>query len=352
MSHVSSQWFHKQLLSWYAQDGRHALPWKSPVDPYRIWVSEVMLQQTQVATVIPYFEKFMKSFPDVNALSQASPDKLFHHWAGLGYYSRARNLYKTAKIIAEKYKGHFPKEVALLEELPGIGRSTAGAIVAQAFNIWAPILDGNVKRVLARFHRIPGWTGQSSVTQQLWTLAEYYTPPHQVADYTQAIMDLGATCCTRTRPHCLECPLKKHCLAFEHDEQHVYPEKKPPKKIPTQALWMLVVLNQKGELLLQQRPQQGIWSGLWSLPEFTDMALAKRFSTHILGVKRQSFQTWEPIKHTFSHYHLMIQPQFLQLKDKPAVNKKDKSLAWVNQAGLIDRGLPAPIQKIVKKVLF
>ncbi len=347
---IKRDWFANALLKWYAKHGRHDLPWKKPLDVYRVWVSEIMLQQTQVATVIPYFARFMKSFPDLATLANASQDLVFNHWAGLGYYARARNLHKAARMVMQDFKGKFPKDVPTLATLPGIGLSTAGAILSQAYNLRAPILDGNVKRVLCRFHGIKAWPGEKAVHDKLWDLAEYYTPKTQAADYTQATMDLGATCCTRSKPNCEACPLKKHCVAFAHHEQSLCPGKKPRKKLPSKQLYMLCAQNQKGEFLLEQRPLKGIWAGLWSLPEFkTESDILPWIKKH-LGSPENALVSLSSISHTFTHYHLSIEPRCLKLSKNPRLKKEKEHLRWLNEKALDERGLPAPIQKLLMTI--
>ena len=229
---MAASQFSQLVLEWYDRHGRKHLPWQQNITPYRVWISEIMLQQTQVTTVIPYFEKFMVRFPDVQALASAGEDDVLHYWSGLGYYSRARNLHKAAKTVVQEHQGVFPNSVEGLMELSGIGRSTAGAIAAISMGIRAPILDGNVKRVLARYHAVPGWPGQAKTANLLWEIAEQYTPDKRVADYTQVMMDLGAMVCTRTRPLCQQCPLQNGCLAHQAGEETLYPVSKPKKIKP------------------------------------------------------------------------------------------------------------------------
>jgi A/G-specific adenine glycosylase len=341
-SKQKARWFYDSVLKWYDKAGRHDLPWKKPLSAYRVWVSEVMLQQTQVTTVIPYFKRFLKAFPTVQALANASLDEVLHYWSGLGYYARARNLHKTAQQIVTHYQGIFPTDVAVMETLPGIGRSTAGAIVAQAYNRRAPILDANVKRVLARFHCVSGWYGQKDVATQLWSLAEQYTPWEKVADYTQAIMDLGATCCTRADPQCHLCPLQKKCQAKQLNEQHLYPTQKPKKAIPSKTVVMLILTNAKGELFMQQRPLQGIWGGLWSLPEFADEPTAKLGLQAFAGKKLQ-WESLTEVKQPFTHFHLQIAPKFVTLDHNCVVTLSGQ---WIDQKQFKKLGLPAPIKKI------
>ncbi|MGR9051455.1 MAG: A/G-specific adenine glycosylase, partial [Gammaproteobacteria bacterium] len=253
-------------MSWFDLHGRKDLPWQQPATPYRVWISEIMLQQTQVATVIPYFEKFMNRFPCVEALSDAPLDEVLLHWAGLGYYARARNLHKSARLIAAN--GTFPNCFDDLVELPGIGRSTAGAILSLAFGRSHPILDGNVKRVLARFEGITGWPGNNATAEALWAVSSRYTPVHRAGEYTQAMMDLGATLCTRSKPDCPVCPLKDECHARRYEQTASLPTPKPSRTQPVKRVCFLWVTDRDRQTFLQQRPAAGIWGGLWSLPEF------------------------------------------------------------------------------------
>ena len=246
---------------------RPDLPWRRSRDPYQIWVSETMLQQPRVETVIPYYERFMQRFPDIETLATASQDDVLSHWSGLGYYSRARNLHKAAQLVVEKHGGIFPEAIGAIEALPGIGRSTAGAILSLSKNLPHPILDGNVKRVLARHFAIEGWPGTGSVLKSLWNLSEQLTPVRQAADYNQAMMDLGATLCTRSKPGCLRCPLQPGCEAHALSRQADFPGRKPKRELPEKSTRMLLIRNRDGEILLEKRPQSGIWAGLWSLPE-------------------------------------------------------------------------------------
>ena len=250
------------LLDWFDRHGRHNLPWHQNRTAYRVWVSEIMLQQTQVATVIPYYLAFMQRFPNVQSLASAPTDDVLSHWSGLGYYARARNLQKAAQAVVHEHDGEFPQDQQQLEALTGIGRSTAAAILAQAYDIRAAILDGNVKRVLARYHAVPGWPGQTAVQQQLWQFAEQHTPNERIRDYTQAIMDLGALVCTRSRPSCERCPLQTNCLAYARSETALYPGSKPKKAKPEKTTWMLILEDNDGRVLLQRRPPSGIWGGL------------------------------------------------------------------------------------------
>lgn len=345
LAHVSKNWMKKNLLKWYRLHGRADLPWKKPLNAYSVWVSEIMLQQTQVNTVIGYFERFIKAFPNIRQLAKSPLDEVLQHWSGLGYYARARNLHKTANLIVEQYQGKFPTQQEILVSLPGIGRSTAGAILAQAFEISAPILDGNVKRVLSRFHCISGWYGQKEVERKLWQLAEFHTPTQQVGDFTQAIMDLGATCCTRSQPLCLDCPLKTKCLAYLRGEQHLYPHKKPKKPIPTRQVTLLCLTNTDGDILLQQRPPKGIWGGLWSFPEFDDLNALQALINKKFPKRAIKLYSLPEIEHTFTHFHLQIFPMFATLLKSQQLSHPD--CYWIKTTQLSQRGFPAPIQKIL-----
>jgi A/G-specific adenine glycosylase len=298
--------FASRVLAWFDQHGRKDLPWQEHINPYRVWVSEIMLQQTQVKTVIPYFERFNAAFPDVHALAAAGEDEVLHLWTGLGYYARARNLHRAAKCVAEHHGGTFPSSVEELSQLPGIGRSTAGAIASIAYRQRAAILDGNVKRVLARYQAVEGWPGSSSVQRRLWDLAEAYTPGDRVADYAQAMMDLGATLCTRARPECERCPLVTDCVAFAHGTQADYPGRKPKKALPVRATTFLMVQSGSGEIWLEKRPGQGIWGGLWCFPEIDRAEAGKNWCIDQWGIEPSAVQTWAPFRHTFSHYHLVV----------------------------------------------
>ena len=259
--------FSRRVLAWFEDHGRTDLPWQQDATPYKVWISEVMLQQTQVATVIPYFNRFMAAFPDVDTLASAPLDKVLHYWSGLGYYARARNLHKAACMIQDVYAGVFPEELPKVTALPGVGLSTAGAILSLALNQCHPILDGNVKRVLARCYAVAGWPGQTAVAKQLWRLSGTLTPRSRTAEYNQAMMDLGATVCTRSNPLCDLCPVNSHCLARIQDKISQYPGRKQKKLLPVRNIQMLLLRDRQGRLLLEQRPPTGVWGGLWSFPE-------------------------------------------------------------------------------------
>ncbi len=342
--------FSEAVLHWYDQHGRKDLPWQHDINAYRVWLSEIMLQQTQVATVIPYFERFTKTFPSVDALADALEDEVLHLWSGLGYYARARNLHKTAQQVTQTMRGEFPNSVDELIKLPGIGRSTAGAICAIAFGQRATILDGNVKRVLARYHAIEGWPEHSQISQQLWQLADQYTPQTRVDHYTQAIMDLGATCCTRSKPLCANCPLDTSCQAFQQGNIELYPGKKPKKKLPTKTTQMLLIQQPDGSLLLEKRPPQGIWGGLWSLPEIPQGDCAEQWCEKTLNALPSHKTSWPIYRHTFSHFHLDIHPIQLTLPQPIHQVMEAQRQLWhnIDKPGMI--GLAAPVTRLITKL--
>ena len=344
------QSFSATVLKWFDIHGRKNLPWQQGITPYRIWVSEIMLQQTQVATVIPYFERFMERFPDVQTLATAKQDDVLHLWSGLGYYSRARNLHKAAKAIVEQHDKVFPASIEALTELPGIGRSTAGAIASISMGIKAPILDGNVKRVLARYRAVSGWPGRAAVANQLWDIAEEFTPAERTADYTQAMMDLGAMICTRTKPACALCPLETGCSARKMGKVSQYPEPKPKKTLPERSVRMLMVINRFGEVLLEKRPPAGIWGGLWSFPEIESNAELKLRATEKMGLSLNTFEEWQPFRHTFSHYHLDITPvKVFTDRETLSVQESDQ-WCWYQPDQPSRLGLAAPVKKLMIKL--
>ncbi len=340
--------FSDRLLVWFNKSGRHDLPWQHDRTPYRVWVSEIMLQQTQVATVIPYYNRFQESFPDVVTLANAPQDDVLHHWTGLGYYARARNLHKTAKIVVEDFKGAFPEALDSLISLPGIGRSTAGAILSLASHQRCPILDGNVKRVLSRYHGVEGWPGKKEVETKLWSYAERHTPKKLVADYTQAIMDLGATLCTRRNPECEACPLQDDCFAYNSLRQHDFPSSKSKAVLPKREAIFAIIENNNGEILLEQRPPSGIWGGLWCFPEFsTDQAVEKTIN-ELYGYKIKNKVEYDSFKHTFSHFHLLIKPVHITLKGQTNRVNDAKLSTWLDISDDSKLGFPTPVVNILK----
>jgi A/G-specific adenine glycosylase len=346
----ASNQFARSVLEWFDQHGRKDLPWQHDTSPYRVWLSEIMLQQTQVKTVIPYFERFVAAFPDVQSLAGAPQDEVLHLWTGLGYYARARNLHKAAQWVANERDGVFHDTVEGLCELPGVGRSTAGAIVSIAFGQRASILDGNVKRVLARYHAVEGWPGQSAVHKRLWDIAEQYTPTKRCNDYTQAMMDLGATLCTRSAPACDRCPLAESCEARASNDQLNYPGKKPRKTLPVKATHFLIVRSGEGEIWLEKRPPQGIWGGLWCFPEVDAAETGVKRCLDMWGAEPASTQTWPEFRHTFSHYHLDITPVVIDLAITPHGVMEASLQLWYNvrQPPLI--GLAAPVAALLEKL--
>lgn len=341
--------FQQALLTWFAEYGRNDLPWQHPRTPYRVWVSEIMLQQTQVNTVVRYFQRFIEHFPALENLATASLDDVLLLWAGLGYYARARNLHRTAQIIHQQYGDIFPKDLTTLKTLPGIGRSTAGAILALGYNQPAPILDGNVKRVLSRLHAVTGLLGDTKTLKHLWSLAEYYTPQSEIADQTQAMMDLGALICTPNQPQCNRCPLQTACQAYASGNPMAFPQSKPAKKIPTRTTNMLLLYNQKGALLLEKRPPTGIWGGLWTLPECAEDQDVRNWCQDHLHCQITRIESWPMFRHTFSHFHLEITPVIAQVKKWLPKVMESSDRVWYNLAGIELKGLPAPIKKILDK---
>jgi A/G-specific adenine glycosylase len=338
--------FSQQVLAWFDDHGRHDLPWQFDPTPYRVWVSEIMLQQTQVATVISYYQRFMQSFATVQALAQANDDTVLQHWAGLGYYARARNLHYAAKQVVTM-GGEFPQSLEGLMALKGVGRSTAGAILALGWQHRGVIMDGNVKRVLSRHFAIAGDSSSTAVQQQLWILAEQLTPYTRVAAYTQAMMDLGATLCTRSKPLCLYCPVQKTCQAFALGTPNAFPQKKAAKELPTKHAYFLIIRNEQDELLWLKRPPTGIWGGLWCLPqvEAQDLQQLHEILQQDWGVKEPQMQSLTPFRHTFSHYHLQVQP--VQMTGQVGVIKEQLSQWKTPQAASQSLGLPQPMTKIL-----
>jgi A/G-specific adenine glycosylase len=337
--------FQYSVLAWFDRHGRKDLPWQKSITPYRVWLSEIMLQQTQVATVIPYFQTFIAKFPDVRSLAQADLDEVLQLWSGLGYYARARNLHKAARIISER--GRFPDTLDELIALPGIGQSTAGAILSIAFNQSTPILDGNVKRVLARFKTISGWPGNTAVNNQLWAISADFTPKSRAADYTQAMMDLGATVCTRNKPACTLCPLANGCLAWQKKTVTDFPTPKITKTLPVKQATMLLLRNYQQQILLEKRPPIGIWGGLWSLPEFAneDDALGWCAANKLQIVRQQSGILQ---RHTFSHYHLDFTPLLIETTGPCDYVSETGRLSWHDIQHIQQLGLAAPIKLLLQ----
>lgn len=335
--------FSAAVLNWFDQHGRKNLPWQQEKSAYNTWVSEIMLQQTQVTTVIPYYKRFMERFPSIVDLAEAPIDEVLHLWTGLGYYARARNLHKAAQQVATEFGGIFPTAPEQLESLPGVGRSTAGAIASIAGGRRAAILDGNVKRVLARFAAIEGWSGSTGVQKQLWALAETLTPYERFGDYTQAMMDLGATLCTRSKPKCERCPLAQQCQALAQNRVKELPHPRPKKVLPEKQTLMLIV-RRGTEVLLQQRPPTGIWGGLYSFPETPDLRdLPAGWQLNIDSVKPLA-----PLRHTFSHYHLDITPILVDASDLDFHTlMEERASLWYNSDQPTEIGLAAPVKHLL-----
>ena len=337
--------FANRILSWFDSHGRKDLPWQQGKTPYSVWVSEIMLQQTQVKTVIPYYQKFMRRFPDILTLANAPQDEVLHHWTGLGYYARARNLQKAAQVIRDQYDGKFPQDINDVIALPGVGRSTAGAVLSLACAQHHSILDGNVKRVLARYFAVDGWPGKKDVEQALWQYADSLTPNSRTGDYTQAMMDMGATICTRSKPKCDSCPLQQNCLAFAQGRQSELPGKKPKKDIPVRTTVMLIPMWQS-QVLIYQRPPSGLWGGLWGFYE-ADSLDTLDATAQQLALGQYTRLTLEPFRHTFSHFHLDIQPVILQLEQPSSSQVNEKQQIWYDLLKQPNVGLAAPTKKLL-----
>ncbi|MGC3875278.1 A/G-specific adenine glycosylase [Halomonas sp. GXIMD04776] len=346
---LTSGAFQARLFEWFDRHGRKALPWQQNKTPYRVWISEIMLQQTQVATVISYYDRFMARFPRVEDLAEAAQDEVLHLWTGLGYYARARNLHRTAQIVVAEHGGEFPvHSLEAMTALPGIGRSTAGAIISISTGERAVILDGNVKRVLSRLHGVEGWPGRPAVERTLWQLAEHYTPETRLSDYTQAMMDLGATLCTRSKPSCLLCPFADVCWAHAHGEERRFPESKPRKTQPERSTQMLLLRDHEGRILLEQRPPSGIWGGLWCFPQFDDeRAMQEWLAEHVPKARLEP--SWDEFVHTFSHFRLRIQPRPAMLDTELNV-VGESGRHWYNPRTPASIGLAAPVKSLLDRL--
>ena len=350
--------FSRDLIQWQKQHGRHALPWQQTKDAYQVWLSEIMLQQTQVSAVIPYYQRILKSFPTVFALAAATSEEVMGHWSGLGYYTRARNLHACSKIVVEKYSGHFPSDPSLLEQLPGIGRSTAAAISAFSYGTIAAILDGNVKRVFARVFGIEGYPGTKFVEDAMWLRAQALLPEIEIESYTQGLMDLGATLCTRSKPSCQRCPLQSRCVAFAQNLTAILPTKKTKKKTKEKHATMLVLLHED-QVLLELRPNSGIWGGLLSLPEVHGMQERSAINTPSKQDKNdddirlaQRFGHFEKIEvlteftHVFTHFKLCITPKLVRMSNRTNMIAEAR-YTWFDMSKLALAPLPAPIKSLL-----
>jgi A/G-specific adenine glycosylase len=339
--------FSDRVLAWFEKHGRHDLPWQQERTLYRVWLAEIMLQQTQVTTVIPYYQKFLQCFPDLSNLAQASLDDVLTLWAGLGYYSRARNLHKAAVVIQQQHGGCFPDNFDDVLALPGIGRSTAAAILAQALGQRHAILDGNVKRVLCRYFAIEGWPGKPAVEKQLWCEAEACTPHERLVDYTQAMMDLGATVCKRSSPECSACPLQTSCKAYATQRVSELPTRKPRKVLPVKTTRMLLITDESGAVMLEKRPPTGIWGGLWSLPEIDPDEDIENICMDRWGYKVQAVEDNPGFRHTFSHYHLDITPSRITVGNSTNCVQDKEKVIWCVSGETQSRALSAPVARII-----
>ena len=336
--------FAKRVLDWWDQHGRKDLPWQQDRTPYRVWISEIMLQQTQVGTVIPYFERFMERFPDLPSLAGANRDTVLGLWSGLGYYSRARNLHLAARQCVEQYKGALPASLEQLQTLPGIGRSTAAAIMAQAFDRPYAILDGNVKRLLARHAGIKGWTGQGAVSRKLWAESEQRLTSQRPADYTQAIMDLGAMVCVRGKPRCNQCPVSGDCHALAQNMTSELPTPRPKRVLPQKQTTMLLAVDERDRILLERRPETGVWAGLWCLPEVDD--IEESLGRH--GLEEQHKKVMQTVKHRFTHYALDIKPVLVKCRHNGRAIASADRQGWFNCEELRELGLPQPVRHLLE----
>jgi len=339
--------FSKKIIAWQKSEGRHDLPWQNCFDPYRIWVSEIMLQQTQVSTVIPYFNRFMSVFPDIATLASSSLDAVLAHWSGLGYYSRARNLHLAAKEIMVVHGGYFPVSFELILGLPGIGRTTAAALSVFAYGAREAILDGNVKRVFARYFAIEGNLSGKREEKDLWPLAYSLLPSNEIAIYTQGLMDLGATCCKPRKPECMRCPLHRDCVAYRQGRVHEFPSKHLRKAIPEKQTVMLV-LEHEGKLLFKRHPEKGLWGGLYVFPQAETIAEAENFVSTWLGMDTLMGRWLEPLMHTFTHFRLSILPWHIWVKDKVDPGRNE---IWMTRSEALGAGLPVPVRKLVRQVI-
>ena len=342
--------FSSRILRWYDRHGRKDLPWQQPLSAYRVWVSEIMLQQTRVATVIPYYNRFMERFPDIAALARAGQDQVLHYWSGLGYYARARHLHGAAQLVVEQHDGRFPETHEEVLALPGVGRSTAGAILALACGQRHPILDGNVRRVLSRYYCVEGWPGHSRIQKRLWGLAEQHTPGGQVAAYTQAIMDLGATVCTRANPACNDCPLCDGCMARINARQADFPSARPRKPLPVRATTMLLLTNDRHEVVIEKRPAAGIWGGLWGFPEVSAGVAVDVWCRDAIGFSVDRIEQWPVVRHTFSHFHLDITPVIAVAGNSPNRIMEGGERLWYNTNSQDELGFAAPVGKLLGRL--
>jgi A/G-specific adenine glycosylase len=341
--------FAASVVAWYREHGRQDLPWQQSDDPYHRWVSEIMLQQTQVVTVIPYYCRFIDRFPDLQSLAKARADDVLDHWTGLGYYARARNLHRAAQAIMRDHDGAFPGTFEDVVALPGIGRSTAGAILAFSFRRSYPILDGNVRRVLARYHAIDGWPGKADVARRLWAVAEIHTPDEDVGDYTQAMMDIGAEVCLRRQPRCGACPLASGCKSHNQGNPEQYPTLRPRRTRRRRVTTMVMARDHLGRVLLERRPAAGIWGGLWSFPECPARQSPERWFQKQFGLEIKSDAPWDSVSHGFTHLKLEIRPLPAKLVGT-AIIVESLDRVWYKPGSSLGRGVAAPVQRLLERL--
>ena len=341
--------FSTKLIRWHKTDGRKDLPWQQKKNPYKVWVSEIMLQQTQVSTVIPFYISFLKRFPNVKALAKSSEEDVMSFWSGLGYYSRARNLHKTSKLLVDKFNGKLPGSASALISLPGIGKSTAGAILSLGYDKRAPILDANVKRVLSRHEQIEGDLSRSSNIKKLWSISERLTPLDQCAIYNQAIMDLGALICKRSNPKCKKCPVKKDCLSFKKNLTKDIPKKVDKKSKPSKNVYWLIAIDKDENILLKKRNKEGVWAGLWSFPESSSEEKLRNEYQTLFKRKQKKLKSLPEINHSFSHFNLRAKPLLLNAENCMQHNSNSRKYKWIKKTRLKSLGVPSPVKRFLEK---
>ena len=340
--------FSTRVIAWQKRHGRHDLPWQNTRDPYRIWLSEIMLQQTQVATVIPYYARFLEKFPTLRDLAHAAEDQVLALWSGLGYYSRGRNLLRAAQIVAEQFGGEFPRSFDEILALPGIGQSTAAAVSAFAFGERRAILDGNVKRVFARNFGIAGFSGDKKVEAKLWAVAETELPKKNIEAYTQGLMDLGATVCLRTKPLCRACPVEDSCVAKREGRIHELPSPRPKKTVPEKSTTMLIITHE-GEVLLEKRPPTGVWASMWCFPELHNGASPRQACRDRYGLEVTTQKSWNVLEHGFTHFKLSITPQPIAVQKKLS-RAAEPGVMWLSIDDALSAAIPKPVRMLLNKL--
>jgi A/G-specific adenine glycosylase len=340
--------FATRVIAWQKRHGRHDLPWQNTRDPYRIWLSEIMLQQTQVATVIPYYARFLEKFPTLVDLARANEDEVLALWSGLGYYSRGRNLLRAAQIAVGKFNGEFPREFDNILALPGVGQSTAAAISAFAYGERRAILDGNVKRVFARHFGIAGFYGEKKVEARLWLATEKELPKKNIEAYTQGLMDLGATVCARSRPLCLTCPVADTCVAKREGRVQELPSPRPKKIVPERLTTMLII-SHAGEVLLEKRPPTGVWAGMWCFPEMQNSGNARDVCRERYGLETKASKPWDVLQHGFTHFKLSITPQRISVQKKLR-RAAELGIIWLSIEDALAAAIPKPVRDLLIKL--